>query len=147
MKRDEALARAREAELDLIEIATTAKPPVARIMDFGKFQYQREKEARDSAKKQKNPDIKGIRLGFNASLHDMELKARKTEEFIRESNKVRVELILKGRAKYLDRNFIRERLNTFLGLITIPFKTDGEPKKGPRGLTMTLEKDSNGQNK
>ncbi len=141
----EALALAREQELDLIEVAPSAKPPVARIMDFGKYLYQKEKEARESAKKQKGVEIKGIRIGFNASPHDMELKARQADEFLKEAHKVQVNLILKGRAKYLDKNFIRERLTTFLDLLTVPFNPLGEPLTGPRGVSLTLEHD--GENK
>lgn len=146
MPTPEALQLAQNDGLDLIEVAAKANPPVVRIMDFGKYLYQKEKESRESAKKQKGTEMKGIRIGFNASLHDMELRARQVEEFIAEANQVRIDFILKGRAKYLDKNFIRERLNTFLTLITVPFKMTSEPKKGPRGLTLVIEKE-HGQNK
>ena len=78
----EALQLAQNDGLDLIEVAAKANPPVVRIMDFGKYLYQKEKELRESAKKQKGTEMKGIRIGFNASLHDMELRARQVEEFI-----------------------------------------------------------------
>ncbi|PJE64766.1 MAG: translation initiation factor IF-3 [Candidatus Ryanbacteria bacterium CG10_big_fil_rev_8_21_14_0_10_43_42] len=141
METAKALMQAQSDGLDLIEVAAKAKPPVVRIMDYGKYQYQKEKEARDSAKKQKSTEVKGIRIGFNASRHDMELKAKKVEEFLAEGDKVKVDFILKGRAKYLDRNFIRERFNTFLSFIATPYKTEGEPKRAPRGLSLIVEPD------
>ncbi len=137
----EALERASAAELDLIEVAPNAKPPVVRIMDYGKYLYQKEKEARESAKKQKNVELKTVRIGFNASPHDMELRAKKANELLEEVNRVQIDFVLKGRAKYIDRNFINNRLTTFLNLITIPHKLASEPKKGPRGLTVIVEKE------
>jgi translation initiation factor IF-3 len=141
MDTSKALELSLEQGLDLIEVAAKAAPPVVRIMDYGKYQYQKEKEARQSAKKQKEIEIKGVRIGLNTSIHDMELKARAAEEFLAESNKVRVEFILRGRAKYLDRNFIQGRLDTFLKLITTPYKVTAPALKGPRGLNMTIEKE------
>lgn len=136
-----ALKLAEEQGLDVIEVAPKAEPPVARIMDFGKYQYQREKEARESAKKQKNVEIKGVRVGLNTSIHDMQMKAAKAEEFLAESHKVKVDMVLRGRAKYLDRKFLDERLQTFLKFISIPHKIATPPQKGPRGLSLTIEKE------
>lgn len=141
MSIEEARQKAAEAELDLIEISPKARPPVARISDYGKYQYQKEKEARESAKKQKSADLKAVRVGFNASPHDMDLRAKKADELLKEAGRVQIDFILKGRAKYLDRNFIQGRLQTFLNLITIPFRKASEPRKGSRGLTIILEKD------
>ena len=138
---EEARKQATEAELDLIEISPKAQPPVARIGDYGKYQYQKEKEARESAKKQKTLDLKAVRVGFNASPHDMEMRAKKADELLAEAGRVQIDFILKGRAKYLDRNFIQSRLQVFLALVTVPFRKMGEPKKGPRGLTLMLERD------
>lgn len=135
----DALRRAEDAGLDLIEISAKAVPPVARIMDYGKYQYQKEKEARDSAKKQKNVEIKAVRVGFNASAHDMDMRAKQADEFLQESGRVQIDFILKGRAKYLNRDFILNRLNTFLGYLSIPWKKTIEPRKGPRGLTLIIE--------
>ncbi len=140
---EEARKRAEEASLDLIEIAASAHPPVVRIMDYGKYQYQKEKDARDAAKKQKNVELKAVRVGFNASAHDMELRAKKTDELLEEVGRVQIDFILKGRAKYLDRNFISGRLAIFLNLLTVPYKRATDPRKGPRGLTLILEKERN----
>ena len=144
----EALAQAAEAGLDLIEVSEKANPPVVRIMDYGKYQYQKEKEARLSIKKQKGSgEMKTVRVGFNASQHDMEFRARQANEFLLEAGRAQVDFILKGRAKYLDRNFIKQRLETFLGLITTPYRKATEPKRGPRGLILIIERDKDAKNK
>lgn len=135
----EALELARTAGLDLIEIAPTAKPPVARIMDYGKYQYQVDKESRKAKKKTKEVEIRGIRVRLGTSSHDLVLKAKKAEEFIKEGDRVQIQLTLRGREKYLDKNFIDDRLKKILGAITVPFKISDAPKKGPRGLLVTIE--------
>lgn len=140
-----ALELAHEAGLDLIEVAPNAQPPVARIMDYGKYLYQKEKEARESAKKQKTVDIKSVRIGFNSSKHDMELKAEQAVEFLEESGRVKIDMILRGRAKYMDKNFIRERVQVFLNLITVPYTTAGDIRPGPRGISLIIE--HHGENK
>ena len=141
MDTSQALKLCEEQDLDLIEVAAKANPPVVRIMDFGKYQYQKEKEARESAKKQKGTEIKGVRVGMNTSLHDMEMKVKRIEEFFSESNKVKIDFMLRGRAKYLDKKFLDERLQAFLKLITLPYKITTPPQKGPRGFSLVIEKE------
>lgn len=141
MDTSQALKLAEEQSLDVIEVAAKANPPVVRIMDFGKYQYQKEKEARESAKKQKGTELRGVRIGLNTSLHDMEMKVKKVEEFLGGSNKVKIDFMLRGRAKYLDRAFIQQRLDVFLKLIPTKFKITTPPQKGPRGLSLIIEKE------
>jgi len=139
--REEALRLAEEAGLDLIEIAPTAQPPVARIMDRGKYQYQLEKEARKSRKKSKEIEIRGIRVRLGTGAHDLVLKAKKAEKFLADGDRVQIQLTLRGREKYLDKKFIGGRLEKILEAITMPFKIAEEPKTGPRGLLITIEPD------
>jgi len=142
----EALSLAQGYGFDLIEVAPTANPPVVRIMDFGKYQYQLEKEARKSKKNAKEVEIKGIRVRLGTGTHDLILKAKKAEEFLREGNRVQIQLTLRGREKIINKNFIDERLAKILEAITVPFKTADTPKKGPRGLIVTIEPE-HGKNK
>lgn len=135
----EALELAHAEGLDLIEIAPTAKPPVVRIMDRGKYQYQLEKEARQSKKKAKIVEIREIRARLGTGAHDLNLKAKKAEEFLENGDRVQIQLTLRGREKSLDKNFIRERLAKILETITVPFRVTEEPKPGPRGLLITIE--------
>ena len=92
------LERAEEADLDLVEIAPEAKPPVCRIMDFGKYRYDKEKKAKEARKKQHQVQMKGIRLGGpNISDHDIEYRMGHIREFIGHGNRVKVSLRFKGR--------------------------------------------------
>lgn len=135
------------AGLDLIEISPTANPPVARIMDFGKFQYEKAKEEKQARKKVKEVEIRGIRARLNTSPHDLELKAKKAEEFLARGDRIRFDLILRGREKGIKKEFIDQRLERMLSVITIPYDIVEAPKKGPRGLTLTLAPRKHGQNK
>lgn len=137
---DEALKIAQEKNLDLIEIAPTANPPVCKTMDLGKYHYEIEKKERLAAKKSHKIEMKNIRISLGISQHDLELKAKKASEFLEEGNKIRIELVLRGRAKYLDESFLKERVDRILRLIAAKFKIAEGHKKGPRGMTLTLEK-------
>ena len=145
--RDEALALAHESGLDLIEISPTAKPPVARIMDWGKFQYQQEKEASKAKKKSHDVEIKGIRVRLGTGSHDMVMKAKQAEKFLKAGHRLQIQLTLRGREKYIDKNFVNDRLTKLLEAITVPHKIAEKPKKGPRGLIMTIEPEHHGKNK
>ncbi len=133
----EALKRAEETGLDLIEISPGANPPVAKIMDRGKYFYELEKKRKAAAKKHKEVEVKSIRIGIGTSQHDLELKARQSDEFLNEGNKIKIDLFLKGREKYLDRKFLEERLERFLKLISHGFARE-DIKKGPKGLSLTV---------
>ncbi|MEK9206938.1 MAG: translation initiation factor IF-3 [Patescibacteria group bacterium] len=93
----EALGKAREAEMDLVEIAPTAKPPVARIIDFKKFLYQEEKKKREEKKKAKNSETKEIRLGPFMDDHDLDTMVRRAREFLEGNDKVKLVVRFKGR--------------------------------------------------
>lgn len=93
----EALQKARELELDLVEVAATAKPPVARIIDFKKFLYQEEKKKRDEKKKAKVSETKEIRLGPFMSDNDLDVSIRRGREFLEDGHKIRLVLKFRGR--------------------------------------------------
>ena len=137
MPLSEALKLALEAGLDLIEISPTAKPPVAKITDRGKYFYAEEKKRKQAAKKQKDVEIKSVRIGIGTSLHDLEIRAKQADEFLTEGNKIKIDLRLRGREKYLDRKFLEERIVRFLNLLSRAFEKE-DVKKGPRGLSLTL---------
>lgn len=137
----EALKLAEEAHQDLIEIAPNAAPPVARIIDFGRWQYRKEKELRKAQRGIKTSEIKGIRVRLGTSAHDIALKMKRIAVFLKEGHKIKLDLNLRGREKYLNPQFIKNRLTYVINQIPMPvFVTEG-PKKGPRGLTVILELD------
>ena len=138
--RDEALAAARNRELDLIEISPNAIPPVAKITDYGRFQYQAKKKDRLAKSKIHRVETKSLQVKIGTGEHDLALKAKKASEFLREGHRVKIELYLRGRAKYLDKKFLEERLARVLNLITEEFRVADGPKQGPKGLLVTIER-------
>ena len=97
LTRAEALAAAEEAELDLVEISPQADPPVAKIIDWGKFNYQRTKQLQKNKRNAKSLEVKQMRVGLKISDHDLEVKAKKVREFLDEGHKVKYTLKFKGR--------------------------------------------------
>lgn len=142
MKLEEALKLARDKGLDLIEIAPMAQPPVARIMDYGKYIYREEKEERKQKAKQKKDALKTIRISLNTGFNDLKIKSSRVGEFLKDGLKVQIELVLKGRAKY-QKTFSdlgKQKIEDFLKLISEPVKVVSELKKQPRGWSTTIIK-------
>ena len=94
---EDALERAQKAEMDLVEVSPNAHPPVVKLMDYGRFQYQREKLKRKQKASQRKVDIKGIRLSARISDHDKDVRMKQARKFLDKGDKVKIELILKGR--------------------------------------------------
>ena len=141
MNLEKALQLAWERHLDLIQVTEKVEPPVCKIMDYGKYLYQEKKKEKATTKKQKGGYLKGIRLTFNISQHDLETRARQTEKFLKEGDKVRIEMILRGREKALG-NFAKEKINKFLETLQslYPYKVERELKREPRGFSMIISK-------
>jgi translation initiation factor IF-3 len=97
VNRQDAIARAVEAGLDLVEIAATADPPVVKILDFGKFKYEEQKRKNEARKKQKVIEVKEIKLRPGIDDHDYEVKMRSMHKFIEEGDKVKVTMRFRGR--------------------------------------------------
>jgi len=136
----EALMKANEAGLDLIEISPDALPPVAKIADYGKFIYEANKKQKAAKLKAHTVEVKSLQVKIGTGEHDLALKAKKASEWLSEGNKIKLDLFLPGRAKYLEVSFLKERLERILRLISVPYKIAEEAKKGPKGLAMLIEK-------
>jgi translation initiation factor IF-3 len=93
----DALDLARSKGLDLLEVSPTANPPVCKIMDYGKFKYDEQKKKRDTQKKSKTTEIRGIRLRPGTDEHDIQYKVRDAHRFLKEGDKVQVTLIFRSR--------------------------------------------------
>jgi translation initiation factor IF-3 len=93
----DALAKAEEMGLDLVEIAPTAKPPVAKIIDYGKLRYHQAKKEKESKKAQVVIKVKEVKLKPNIDTHDFETKVKRAREFVLKGNKVRVSIMFRGR--------------------------------------------------
>lgn len=121
----EALQRARNKGLDLIEVSPIDNPPIVKILDYGKFKYELEKKRQKS--KPKKMTIKGVRLALNMGAHDFETRMKQTKKFLEEGNKAQLEMILQGReGMHVRRAF--DQLNQFIaslgeiGIIQPPIK-------------------------
>ncbi len=137
---EEALKKAELAGLDLIEISPNATPPVAKIMDYGKFQYDDNKKQKLAKAKAHVVEVKNIQVKVGTGDHDLALKAKKASEWLEEGNRVKIDLFLPGRTKYMDLNFLKERMDRVLKLITVEFKIADAPKKSLKGLTAIIER-------
>lgn len=97
LSRSEALLKAEQAGLDLVEISPMANPPVARIIDWGKYKYQKMKEQQRSRKNAKASELKQIRLGLKIGANDLDIKLRKVREFLEQGHKVKISVFFRGR--------------------------------------------------
>jgi translation initiation factor IF-3 len=97
MSRSDAISAAEQAGLDLVEISPQAEPPVAKIIDWGKFQYQKTKEQQKSRQKSKAHELKQMRLSLKIADNDFDIKLRKVMKFLDQNHKVRVVIVFKGR--------------------------------------------------
>lgn len=139
LKLAEALGLAQEKGLDLIEIAPTAKPPVARIISFDKFRYQKEKEEKKQRLTQKAKELKHVRISPRAAENDLQIKAGMAEEFLKDGHKVEINLFLRGREKG-NRDWNLKKLNEFLARIKTPYQITMEPRPGGRGFVTQIMK-------
>jgi translation initiation factor IF-3 len=136
----DALAKAQEFGLDLVEISPNAVPPIGKITDFGKYQYDEKKKQKVAKAKVKTIETKSLQVKIATDEHDLQLKAKKASEWLAEGHRIKLDLFITGRAKYMDFKFLNERLDRVLKLVTEKYKVAEAPKKGLKGLTMVIEK-------
>ena len=139
LKTFEALKMAQERELDLVEVGPNVSPPIAKIMDYGKYIYRKEKQERKSASKGKADERKTVRVGFKTGMHDLEFKAKQINGFLKDGSSVKVELTLRGREKGLA-DMGKERLKKFLELITEEHTVLEPIKRSPFGWIIIIKK-------
>lgn len=142
MKTTDAIALAEEHGMDLIEITATANPPIAKIMDYGKFEYEQNKKLKEAKAKAHKTETKSIQIKVATGDNDLALKAKKASEWLAEGHRVKVELYLVGRSKFTNDTFKKERLDRVLQLITENYKIAEAFKTSPRGVMVTLERDT-----
>jgi len=140
LSKEEALDRAKNLKLDLIEVSPNAEPPVARITDYGKYTYEVSKKQKEVKAKAHITETKNVQVSTGISEHDISIKAKQAAEWIKEGHRVKIELQLKGRTKYLDDAFLRERLDRVLAVIPIEYKIAEPLKKLPKSYMIVLEK-------
>jgi translation initiation factor IF-3 len=143
---DTALAKAAEYGMDLIEISPNAIPPVCKIMDYGKFNYEQKRHLRDKRSKERSAavEIKSIQIKVGTSEGDIRTKIAKIEEWLGEGQRIKIELYLQGRSKYVEKSFLHDRIRKFLTYITTPYTMVDTFKEAPKGISLIIEKNKKG---
>jgi len=136
---EKALAMAKEKGLDLIEIAPKANPPVARIISFDKFRYQKDKEERKQRQAQKSKDLKSVRITPRAAENDLQMKVSQVEKFLEGGHKVEINIFLRGRERR-NKDWALKKMKDFLSKISVPHIVSMPPKPGGRGFVAQVSK-------
>lgn len=137
MPTDKALDLATEKKLDLVNISPNAKPPVCKILDYGKYRYELQKREKEARKKQKTTQVKEIRLSTFIEDHDIKVKANTASKFLKDGDKVKVSLRFRGREKdYTARGM--EVMKTFAEVVSEVGIIEKKPLFEGRSLTMVL---------
>jgi translation initiation factor IF-3 len=134
---EEALQMADEAGLDLVEVSPNAKPPVCKLLDYGKFKYQAQKKANEARKKQKTVEVKEIKMRPNIDTHDYEVKMRSMLRFFEEGDKVKVTLRFRGR-EMAHQELGMQLLNRVKDEVDEIAKVESYPRLEGRQMVMVL---------
>ena len=132
---NKAIDIAKEKGLDLVEIAPHIKPPVCRIINYGKYLYQQSKKTKST----KKDIVKGIRIGLRTASHDLNTKVKQAEKFLKKGYKVKIELRLRGRER-IHKDLAYEKLKEFLSFISIDYTIQQEVKSQPFGVNVIIMK-------
>jgi translation initiation factor IF-3 len=134
---DQAMERAREADLDLVEVAPEAKPPVARLLDYSKYKYEQEQKAKAARKHQQQTNVREIKLRPKIADHDYETKKGHVERFLRQRDKVKVTIMFRGREQaHPERG--RALLQRLFGDVEELAMIESEPLQEGRNMSMML---------
>jgi len=134
---DDAWRRAEEAQLDLVEVAPTAQPPVCRILDYGKFKYQQHKKEAEARRKQATTTVKELRLGYRTDVGDLERQIQKAREFLVEGDRVKFSLRFRGR-EMAYQNLGREKLTKVCEALSDVATVEGTPRMEGRLMGVVL---------
>ena len=137
MSREDALKAAEEAGLDLVEISPNAAPPVAKIVDWGKYQYQKMKEAQKNRRSNKANELKQMRFGLKIGSGDLNIKLRKVKEFLAEGHKVRIQVFFRGR-EMAHRELGYEMMTRISGLLEEEAVFEHQPVMAGRNLSVVI---------
>jgi translation initiation factor IF-3 len=142
---DDARQRARDAGLDLVEVAPNSKPPVCRIMDYGKWKYAQRKKEQKAKSHAKQAEIKGVRLRPKIDDHDLHTKLKKARDFLGDGNKVQFTMLFRGR-EMAHRDLGQQQMNEICDELGDVAKVEAAPKMMGRRMTMLLTPDRKQKN-
>lgn len=137
MTRAEALEAARAANLDLVEISPGANPPVAKVIDWGKYQYQKMKELQKNRKKAKSTDIKQMRMGLKIGKGDLEIKLRKIRAFLADGDKVKILIFFRGR-EMAHQELGFKMMNEIIEALAEDAVVEAQPQMAGRNLSIVV---------
>lgn len=137
MTKREALDAAETAGLDLVEISPAASPPVAKIIDWGKFQYQKMKELQRNKKNAKTSELKQMRLGLKIGQNDLDIKLKKIRSFLSDGNKVRIQIFFRGR-EMAHQELGHELMKRIIELLEDDAIMEQKPQMAGRNLSITV---------
>ena len=137
MSRQEALKLAEEAGVDLVEISPNADPPVAKIIDWGKYQYQKMKEQQKNRKSSKQSELKQMRFGLKIGSGDLEIKLRKIRGFLSEGHKVRIQIFYRGR-EMAHKELGYEMINRIITQLEDDAVMEQQPQMAGRNLSVVV---------
>ena len=137
VSRDKALGMAEEANMDLVLISNDPKKPVAKILDYGKFKYNRSKKAKETKSKQTIVNNREIRLSLMIGIHDLKVKAKKAREFLERGDRVKVSLKFRGR-EITRQELGRDKLEEFFALVSDVSSKQKEPESKANGRFLDL---------
>ncbi len=140
MPTKEALAIAKARGVDLIEINATSNPPIAKIIDYGKFQYEQSKKEKKMKENSHRTETKTLQVKSGTGEHDLLVKAKAASKWLKEGHRVKIDLQLRDRTKYMEESFMRERVERLLHLLTEDFKVSDPYKRSPKAYSITIEK-------
>lgn len=134
---EDAIAKAQAKEIDLVEVSPNTNPPVCKLMDYGKYRYKQKKIDKKHKKMQKQSEVKGIRLGFKTDTHDIEVKQRQAEKFLKARNIVKVALTFRGR-ELAHVDLAKEKMKKFAEELSEIANLEEGPKRQGNNLIMIL---------
>ena len=141
ISKDEALELAKNAGLDLIEISSNVNPPICKIADYGKHTYEMSKKKKEVKSKHTTSETKNIQISVEISDNDIMVKSKRAAEWLKEGHRVKIDLQLKGRTKYMEDAFLRSRMDRILAVIPCEYKIAEPVKKvGNKSFITVLEK-------
>ena len=137
MSRQEALKLAEDAGVDLVEISPNADPPVAKIVDWGKYQYQKMKEQQKNRKSSKQSELKQMRFGLKIDAGDLEIKLRKIRGFLAEGHKVRIQIFYRGR-EMAHKELGYDMINRIATMLEDSAVMEQQPQMAGRNLSVVI---------
>jgi translation initiation factor IF-3 len=140
MSKDDALSLAKAKGLDLVEINATSNPPIAKIVDYGKYQYENSKKEKKAKENSHRTETKVVQIKSGTGEHDLLVKAKAASKWLKEGHRVKIDLQLRDRTKYMGEDFMKERMDRILHFITENFKIADPYKRSPKAYSITIER-------